>query len=319
MKNKPFKIFSVGEDKLTEAICRESVFGGGSQGKLKIDIFSDSEMSPQFEESVRDKVVFLVCSTNSPVKILQLELALDAARRASAAEIVALIPFYGYSRQDRKEGIRGAVGGKVLANKLVRAGAQKIITLDLHADQIVGFFDIPVDHIYGRTIYRPYMEAQIKADNYAIWSPDTGGTKRAEKMYEKMLALNPDTTTFGLCHKKRDKPNSIEKMIIIGDVKGKKVRLVDDICDTAGTLVKAAEIIMDAGAEDVEAWVTHAVLSGPAKERIENCKALSRLVVSDSISHAELPKNVSVVSGAPTFAKVIDRMVTRQSIDVVNS
>ena len=318
MKNKPFKIFSIDDDNLTNAICHNSIFGGGGKGQIKTDKFSDGELSPQFMESIRDKTVFLVCSTTTPEKIIKLQLAIDAAKRASAYEIIVLAPYFGYSRQDRKEGIRGPIGAKVQARNLETTGMHRIITSDLHADQIVGFFDGPVDHIFGTAIFRQYREMLPKVSNYAIFSPDTGGAKRAEKTYKRMLDLYPETT-FGLCHKTRDKPNSIEKMLIIGEVKGKKVILVDDMVDTAGTLVKSAELIMEAGAESVEAWITHPVLSGPAKQRINDCTALSRLVVSDSIYHADLPDKVKVVSGAPTFAKVIDRIVTRQSIDVINS
>jgi len=317
MENSPFSIFSIGEDQLTKKILAHSVLATGL-GKMKTDIFKDSEMSPQFQESVRDKTVFLVCSTTSPIKILQLELAIDAAMRASAGKIVALIPYFGYSRQDKKEGPRGAIGAKVIANKLTAAGVHHIITSDLHADQIQGYFDLPVDHIYGRAIYRQYIESLPAAENYAIFSPDAGGVKRAERIYEKMESIHP-LTTLGLCSKKRAKANEVEKMIIIGDVKGKKIKLVDDIVDTAGTLVKGAEIMMEAGAESVEAWITHPVLSGPAKERIEKCDALSKLVVTDSIYHEQLPDKVQVISASQIFAKVIDRMVTHQSIENVNA
>ena len=318
MKSKPFKVFSVGEDRLVESICQNLVFGDKIPGQLKIDIFSDEEMSPQFKESIRGKTVFIACSTTNPVKILQLELSIDAAMRASAKEIIAVIPYYGYARQDRKEGARGPIGGKVLANKITRAGAHRVITMDLHADQIQGFFDLPVDHINGRTVFRPYIEMMTHSDNYAIFSPDAGGAKRAEKMYSSVRRINPETT-YGICHKKRDKPNSIEEMLVLGDVKGKKVILVDDICDTAGTLCMAAEIIMGKGAESVEAWITHFIGSGPAKERIEGTAALSKLVVTDSIYHTSLPAKTMVIPSGPTIAKFIDRIVTKQSIDDLNS
>jgi len=318
MKNKPFKIFSVGEDALTAAIVENSIFGGGGQGKLKIDKFSDGEMSPQFMESIRDKTVFLVCSTSTPEKILQLELSIDAARRASAAEIVAVTPYFGYARQDKKEGTRGAVGAKVLANKITNAGAKRVITADLHADQIVGFFDIPVDHIYGRTVFRPYMELLPQADNYAIFSPDSGGTTRAQRMWERMLVTHPNTS-FGMLYKHRDKPNSIDKMTLLGDVKGKKVILVDDMSDTAGTITKAAQICMDNGAEWVDSFITHPVLSGIGKERVDKCDALRHLIITDTMTTTDLPSKVIKVSCAKIFAVVIDKIVTHQSIDVVNA
>lgn len=318
MKSKPFKVFSIGEDRLVETVAQNLVFGDRIPGKLKIDNFSDEEMSPQFLESIRGKTVFLVCSTTNPIKILQLELTIDAAMRASAKEIIAVIPYYGYARQDRKEGARGPIGGKVLANKITRAGAHRVITMDLHADQIQGFFDLPVDHINGRTVFRPYLEMLPPSDKYSIFSPDAGGAKRAEKMYASMRKLHPETS-FGICHKKRDKPNSIEEMLVLGDVKGKDVKLVDDICDTAGTLVMAAEMIMAQGANSVEAWITHFVGSGPAKERIEKCDALSKLVITDSIHHDVLPAKTIVIPSGATIAKFIDRIVTKQSIDDINS
>ena len=317
MENKPFKIFSIGEPELTDEICKHSKYGS-TQGSVRTDVFADGEMSPQYMESIRDRTVFIVCSTNTPEKTLQLELALDAGRRASADKMVVLMPYHGYSRQDRKEGIRGPIGAKVMANKLVAAGAQHIITSDLHADQIQGFYDIPVDHILGRTIFRPYMESLPPADNYAIFSPDTGGAKRAEKMYKKMYELHPGTT-FGLCHKSRDKPNSVEKMILIGDVKGRKVKLVDDMIDTAGTIVKAAEMMMEAGAESVEAWITHLLLSDPANERIDKCTALSKVIGSNSIRHKTMSAKIEVISSAYIFSRVIDAIVTRQSVDKINT
>lgn len=318
MKSKPFKVFSIGEDRLVETIAQNLVFGDRIPGKIKIDNFSDQEMSPQFLESIRGKTVFLVCSTTNPIKILQLELTIDAAMRASAKEIIAVIPYYGYARQDRKEGARGPIGGKVLANKITRAGAHRVITMDLHADQIQGFFDLPVDHINGRTVFRPYIEMLPPSDKYSIFSPDAGGAKRAEKMYASMRKLHPETS-FGICHKKRDKPNSIEEMLVLGDVQGRDVKLVDDICDTAGTLVMAAEMIMARGANSVEAWITHFVGSGPAKERIEKCGALSKLVITDSIHHDVLPAKTIVIPSGATIAKFIDRIVTKQSIDDINS
>lgn len=316
MENKPFSIFSIGDDSLANEICNHSTFSEGL-GNIRLETFSDGEMSTQYLESIRDNVVFLVCSTTSSDKILMLQLAIDAARRASASEIVVLAPYFGYARQDRKEGIRGPIGAKVICNMITKAGAGRLITSDLHSDQIAGFLDIPVDHIFGKTIFRNYLQSLPPADNYSMFSPDTGGVKRAEKMYELMYKLHPETT-FGLLHKKRDKPNSIEKMILIGDVKGRKVKLVDDMCDTAGTLVKAAEIVMDAGAESCEAICTHPLLTGPALERIDKCDALSSLVVSDSIYHGSLPSKVQVISGAPVFARVIDTIVTRQSVDKIN-
>jgi ribose-phosphate pyrophosphokinase len=281
-------------------------------GKFKVDTFSDGEISPQFMESVRDKKVFLVSSTTSPEKMLTLLLSIDAAKRASASEVIVVLPYFGYSRQDRKEGMRGAIGAKLMADLLQTAGANRIISIDLHAEQIQGFFDIPVNMIPGHVAFAPFIRT-LTSDEYCICSPDAGGVKRASRFYQKFLYKFPDTH-FAMLSKLRDKPNSIERMDLIGDVKDRHVILVDDMIDTGGTLVNAARLLKEGGAKKVTAVISHGVLSGLGHERIAGSTDLDKLIITDSIEQINNPK-IQVVSCAPSIAAAIEAIVNSISMD----
>jgi len=276
-------------------------------GKIKLQNFSDGEFQPAFEESVRGRRIFIIGSTMPPAdNIMELLLILDAAKRASARHITAVIPYFGWARQDRKDRPRVAIGAKMIANLLQSAGATRIMTMDLHADQIQGFFEKPVDHLYASTIFLPYIQ-KLKLPNLVIASPDMGGSKRA---YAYSKFLNSDVV---ICYKQREKSNIISDMELIGDVKGKNVVLVDDMVDTAGTLVKAADIMINKGAISVRAIASHAILSGEAHERIKKSK-LEELVVSDTIPLKKQNSKIKVVSCAPLFAKVMNKVHTNESI-----
>lgn len=287
-------------------------------GKSANVIFSDGECAPQIEESVRGQKVFIIGSTNNN-DIMETLLTIDAVKRAAADSIVIVLPYYGYARQDRKDGIRGPVGAKVVADLLQAAGASEIISIDLHAAQIQGFFNIPFDHIEGHAIFSKKLKALIEArpnEEFVVCTPDQGGFQRASKMAEKlnlsMVAIN----------KHRDKPNSIGSMELIGNVKGKHVIIVDDMCDTAGTLCKAADYLIENGASHVTAVCTHPVLSGPALQRIKDCDSLTNMLISDTIDPSgsrSLPSKIITVSSARMLAKVISRIVTKQSINEVNT
>lgn len=282
--------------------------------KTSVEIFSDGECAPQIEETVRGQKVFIIGSTSSS-QIMETLLTIDAAKRAAAESIIVVLPYYGYARQDRKDGIRGPIGAKVVADLLTAAGASEIVTIDLHAAQIQGFFNIPFDHIEGHAIFSKTIKAYIEKleGETVICTPDQGGFQRASKMAEKlevsMVAIN----------KHRDKPNSISSMELIGDVKGKNVIIVDDMCDTAGTLCKAVNYIKDSGAKTVSAVCTHPVLSGKAMENIKACENLSRLFVSDTIPRVNGFSKVETVSCAHMLAKVITRITAKQSINEVVS
>ena len=320
MREPKFKVFSVDEDILTQKICSQLQI---TPGVIKIDTFSDGEFSPQFKETIRNHQVFLICSTNTPEKILKMLLTIDAAKRASASEIVAVIPFFGYARQDRKEGSRGAIGAKAMADILSAVGINRLITIDLHAAQIQGFFNTPVDHINGYNVFSSYLK-KITAGSYTICSPDAGGVKRASAMYNKFSQYRTSDCdiNFAMMSKRRDKPNSIESMELIGDVAGRNVILVDDMTDTAGTLMKAAEILKTKGALSVHAIVSHAVLSGNARQNVIDNKNLDRLIISDSINaHNEdtsLDK-ITVISCADAFAKAIKNVSIGKSLHEVFS
>lgn len=281
---------------------------GEELGKLKIINFSDGEFQPAFEQSVRGSRVFLIGSTFQPTdNLMELLLMIDAAKRASADKITAVIPYYGYARQDRKDAPRVPIGAKLVAEMLAAAGATRVMTMDLHADQIQGFFDIPVDHLYASTIFVDYIKG-LNLDNLTIASPDMGGAKRANN-YSKYL--NADIV---ICHKERKKANEVENMMLIGDVEGKNVILLDDMIDTAGTLAKAAELIMEKGAASVRAIATHPVLSGNAYERLEN-SPLVEIAVTDSIPlKNNTISKIKVLSCAPLFADVMHMVHDRKSI-----
>jgi len=231
----------------------------------------------------------------------------DAAKRASARKIIAVIPYFGLARQDRKDKPRVAIGAKLVANMLMAAGVDRLMTMDLHADQIQGFFEVPVDHLYASTVFFPEIQKMAESGNVVMAAPDVGGAKRANS-YAKKLNLG-----LALCHKQRAKANVISEMTVIGDVKGKDVVLVDDMIDTAGTLAKAADLMMDQGAKSVRAYISHAVLSGPAYDRLEASK-ITELIVTDTIPLKRQSDKIRVVSVAALFGDVIQRMVHNKSI-----
>ena len=268
-------------------------------GNVIFSRFSDGEFQPSFEESVRGARVFIIGSTHpTSENLMEMLLMIDAAKRASAKHITAVMPYFGWARQDRKDKPRVPIAAKLVANLLETAGATRVITMDLHADQIQGFFEIPVDHLYASTIFVPYIKS-LNLENLCIASPDMGGSKRAHS-YAKFL--NSDVV---ICYKQRKKANVIEKMELIGDVEGKNVILVDDMVDTAGTLVKASEIMKDKGAVSVRAICTHAILSGNAVEKVEN-SPMEELIVTDSIPHDSLPKKIHVLSCDKLFLSAIN-------------
>lgn len=282
------KIFSIDgrEEIVDEVIYRFEKHNNESlkKGKVRIDKFSDGEMSICYEEYVRGMKVFLICSTVDSDSIIKLNLAIDAALRASAKEIVAITPYFGYARQDRKDGIRGALGAKVMMNMYIANGMNRLISMDLHADQIQGFANLPIDHISGYSIFKKDLEsiAERSPDNLVICSPDAGGVKRAFVFQKKLIDIGYENVEFAMLSKMRKKPNQVDRMDLIGDVVDKDVVIVDDMIDTAGTLCKAAKILKDSGAKSVNAFCTHPVLSGPAYERIGK-SVLENLYVSNSL------------------------------------
>lgn len=282
---------------------------GDKLGNVIIQHFADGEFQPSIEETVRGKEVIIVQSTFPPTdNLMELLLLIDAAKRASAKRIIAVIPYFGFARQDRKDKPRVAIGAKLVANLLTAAGVNRVITMDLHAEQIQGFFEVPVDHLYASTLFIPVIQ-EMNIPNLVMATPDTGGTKRANA-YSKILGCD-----LAICYKQRKVANQVESMTVIGDVKGKNVVLVDDMCDTAGTLVKAAEMILENGAESVRAICTHPVFSGEAYERIQNSK-LKEIIVTDSIPLKEgRPKEkIRVISTARLFSEVLTNLLANQSI-----
>ena len=276
-------------------------------GNVITSTYSDGEFQPSFEESIRGTRVFLIGSTNpGPENLMELLLMLDAAKRASARHITAVIPYFGWARQDRKDKPRVPIAAKLVAKMLETAGATRIITMDLHADQIQGFFEKPVDHMFASTIFLPYLQS-LNLDNLTIASPDMGGSKRA---YAYSKALGSDVV---ICYKQRAKANIISHMELIGDVTGKNVVLVDDMVDTAGTLTKAADLMMERGALSVRAICTHPILSGNAYERLENSK-LEELIVTDSIPVSQESPKIRVLSCADLFADVMTKVHQNESI-----
>ncbi len=280
---------------------------GVSLGDVNVMEFSDGEFQPSFEETVRGQDIFIVQSTMPPSdNLFELLLMVDAARRASARKIIAVVPYFGFARQDRKDKPRVAIGAKLVANMLMAAGVDRIMTMDLHADQIQGFFEVPVDHLFASTIFFPEME-KLDNGNLIMAAPDAGGAKRANSYAKKL------NTALAICHKHRKKANEVAEMTVIGDVEGKDVILIDDMCDTAGTLTKAADLFIERGAKSVRAFCTHAVLSGPAYERIEQSK-LTELIVTDTIPLKQQCDKIRVLTVADLFSDVIRRMVNNQSI-----
>ncbi len=280
---------------------------GQSLGKVNFSRYSDGEYQPSFEESIRGTRVFIIGSTNpSSDNLMEMLLMLDAAKRASARHITAVLPYYGWARQDRKDKPRVPIAAKLVAKMLETAGATRIITMDLHADQIQGFFEKPVDHLFASTIFLPHLK-ELNLPNLCIASPDMGGSKRA---YTYSKALESDVV---ICYKQREKANVISHMELIGEVQGKNVVLVDDMVDTAGTLTKAADLMVERGALSVRAITTHGLLSGNAYERIENSK-LTELIITDSISKEHPSSKIKVLSCAELFADVMHRVHTNTSI-----
>lgn len=280
---------------------------GTPLGKLTIEKFKDGEICPVFEESIRGCEVFLVQSTFPPGdNILELILTIDAAKRASAKHVTVVVPYFGYARQDRKDRPRVGIGSKVVANMIQSAGADRIMTLDLHAGQIQGFFDIPVDHLYGSRVFVPYLQ-NLKLDNITFASPDVGGAKRA-RSYASFFEAN-----VVICDKYRKRANEVASMQVIGDVEGANVVIVDDICDTGGTLCKAAELIKERGAKTVRAAITHPVLSGAAYDNINN-SVLEELIVTDSIPLKQQCDKIKVLSVDDMFGKAIRKLIDGESI-----
>ena len=276
-------------------------------GKTVVIDFSDGEFQPSFEENIRGRDVFIVQSTFAPTdNLFELLMMVESARRASARSIVAVIPYFGFARQDRKDKPRVSIAAKLVANLLAVAGVNRIITIDLHADQIQGFFDVPVDHLYGSSIFIPYLR-DLNLPKLTMASPDTGGTRRAAT-YAKVM-----NTDFVICYKQRAKPNEVAKMALVGDVKGRDIVLVDDIIDTAGSITKAAQLMVDNGANSVRAICTHPVFSGEAYERIE-ASPFTEVVVSDTIPLKKHTEKITVLSTAQLFADVIARVESNKSI-----
>ena len=280
---------------------------GADLGKVKFSRYSDGEFQPSFEESIRGARIFIIGSTNpGPENLMEMLLMLDAAKRASARHITAVMPYFGWARQDRKDKPRVPIAAKLVAKMLETAGATRIITMDLHADQIQGFFEKPVDHLFASTLFLPYLR-NLKLDNLCVASPDMGGSKRA---YAYSKALECDVV---ICYKQRAKANVISHMELIGDVKDKNVVLVDDMVDTAGTLTKAADLMMERGAQSVRAITTHGLLSGDAYEKIEKSQ-LKELIITDSIPSEHNKDKVKVLSCADLFADVMHRVHHNTSI-----
>jgi ribose-phosphate pyrophosphokinase len=280
---------------------------GLGMGKINKNIFSDGEFQISFEETIRGRRIFLIGSTFPPTEnLMELLLMIDAAKRSSARHITAVMPYYGWARQDRKDKPRVPIAAKMVAKLLMSAGATRIITMDLHADQIQGFFEVPVDHLYASTIFVPYLKS-LNLDNITIASPDMGGSKRAYA-YSKFLDCE-----VVICYKQRKKANVIEYMELIGEVKNRNVIIVDDMVDTAGTLAKAAELMMERGAKSVRALATHGILSNNAYEKIEN-SPLVELIITDSIPLKRTSSKIKVVTCAPLFASVMKSVQNNQSI-----
>jgi ribose-phosphate pyrophosphokinase len=304
--SKGVKIFAGrATQKMGEEVAKEF---GIPLGNVSVAEFSDGEFQPSFEETVRGQDVFIIQSTTPPTEnLMELLLMVDAAKRASARKIIAVIPYFGFARQDRKDKPRVAIGAKLVANMLMAAGVDRLMTMDLHADQIQGFFEVPVDHLYASTVFFPEIQKMAESGNVVMAAPDVGGAKRANS-YAKKLDLG-----LAICHKQRKKANVISEMTVIGDVKGKDVVIVDDMIDTAGTLTRAADLFMERGAKSVRAFCTHAVLSGPAYERLEGSK-ITELIVTDTIPLKKQSDKIRVVSVSALFGDIIKKLVQNESI-----
>ncbi len=301
----PIKVFSGTNSRyMAEEICKEL---GVPLGQMNIQHFADGEFEVSFEESIRGCEVYLVQSTfpNSD-NLMELLLMIDAAKRASAKSIIAVMPYFGWARQDRKDKPRVSIAAKLVANLLTVAGVDRIITMDLHADQIQGFFDVPVDHLYSSSVFIPYIQS-LNLENLVIATPDVGGAKRANN-FAKFLNV-----PLVLCHKQRAKANVVANMTIIGDVKDKNVVLIDDMVDTAGTITKAADLMMSAGAKSVRAVASHPIMSDPATQRVDE-SGLTEMIFTNSIPYSKDSKKVTILSVARMFADTIHRVHTNESI-----
>lgn len=301
----PFKVFAGTNSKyMAEEICKDL---GVELGQVKIERFADGEFEVCFEESLRGCEVFIVQSTfpNSD-NLMELLLLIDAAKRASAKSIIAVMPYFGWARQDRKDKPRVSIAAKLVADLITTAGANRIICMDLHADQIQGFFNIPVDHLYASSVFIPYIQS-LNLENLVLASPDAGGAKRVNS-YAKYLGV-----PYVLCHKQRAKANVVEKMTIIGEVEDKNVIIIDDMVDTAGTITKAADLMMEQGARSVRALASHAIMSDPASQRVTD-SALKEMIFTNSIPYTKGCKKVTTISVARLFADTIARVHNNESI-----
>jgi len=299
------KLFTGNESRyLSENIALNA---GMTLGKSSCPRFADGEFEPCYEETIRGCYTFIIQSTFAPSdNLLELLLMIDAAKRASAYKVIAVMPYFGFARQDRKDRPRVSIGAKLIADMLSVAGIDRLITMDLHADQIQGFFNVPVDHLSAVAMFIPYIK-QMGLEDIVIASPDTGGTKRAN-VFAKHLG-----TDMVICHKTRTKANSIDTMTLIGDVEDKDVIIIDDIIDTAGTIAKAADLMKSKGARSVRACATHAVLSGSAIERLE-ASSLDEVLLTDTIPLHTTSKKITILSCAPLFADVIQKVFENKSI-----
>ena len=301
----PIKIFAGTASRyMGEEICKDL---GLELGKMNIQHFADGEFEVSFEETVRGCEVYLVQSTfpNSD-NLMELLLMIDAAKRASAYSVIAVIPYFGWARQDRKDKPRVSIAAKLVADLLSAAGVNRVITMDLHADQIQGFFNVPVDHLYASSVFIPYIKS-LNLEDMVIATPDVGGAKRANS-YAKFLNV-----PLVLCHKQRAKANVVESMTVIGDVKDKNVVLIDDMVDTAGTITKAADLMMEKGAKSVRGLASHAIMSDPASERVYNC-AMTEMIFTNSIPMRHECKKATVISVAKLIADTIRRVHNNESI-----
>ena len=301
----PLKLFACRSSRtIAEKIAKEL---GIELGKSSTTEFSDGEFQTSFDESVRGCTVFIVQSTEPPAdNLLELLLMIDAAKRASASKVIAVIPYFGLARQDRKDRPRVSLGAKLAADLLSAAGVDRIMTMDLHADQIQGFFNVPVDHLFGSYVFVPYIE-QLHIPNLTISGPDMGGSKRANA-YSRYLQ-----SEMVLCYKLRKKPNVVAEMSVIGDVKDRNVVIIDDMIDTAGTICLAANMMKERGAKSIRAFATHPILSGNAIERIQN-SAIEELVVTDTVPLKRTCDKIKVLSVADILAKAIRAVVDHKSI-----
>ena len=302
----PYLVFSGTKSRyLAEKICKSL---DCPLGQMNVQHFADGEFSVSYEESIRGRDVFLVQSTfPSADNLMELLLMVDAAKRASAHSIIAVVPYFGWARQDRKDKPRVGIGAKLIADMLATAGIDRLITMDLHADQIQGFFNVPVDHLYASSVFLDYIKSDLPIDNLIIATPDVGGTKRASS-YSKYLGV-----PMVICHKSRLRANEVAEMRIIGDVKGADVLLIDDMVDTAGTITKAADLMLANGAKSVRAIVSHAVMSDPATQRVTESD-LTEMIFTDSIPYNKSCEKVNILSIAPMFAEAIRRVCNAESI-----